>query len=304
MPRIVVVGLCNCETTASVEGFPVAYDPVRYPFFGLGMTVSGVGFNVAAALVALGDDVRLLSLVGRDAAGDLVRARVRALGLPDAYVLRPEMETAQSVILYDSGGRRMILTDLKDQQDRAYPEPLFRQALDGAAMAVVCNVNYARPLLRAAQAVGVPLATDVHAVSALDDPYNADFMAAADVLFMSHERLPEEPFSWAQKVMHRYGPDLLVVGLGASGALLVCTDGSWHHESAWAPRGVVNTVGAGDALFAAFVHAYAVTGDPRLALRRAVVFAGHKIGSSGGAQGFLSAPELEALAGARAGTSS
>jgi ribokinase len=60
-------------------------------------------------------------------------------------------------------------------------------------------------------------------------------------------------------------------------------------------RPIVNTIGAGDALFSAFVHYYAATRAPYEAIRRAITFAGYKIGAAGAAEGFLSAPALEAL---------
>ncbi|MEZ4583080.1 MAG: hypothetical protein R3A10_15840 [Caldilineaceae bacterium] len=62
------------------------------------------------------------------------------------------------------------------------------------------------------------MATDVHAIAALDDAYNRDHMAHADILFMSHERLPVPPDAWA--VMARHASAVLVIGLGADGALL------------------------------------------------------------------------------------
>ena len=66
MSNILVSGLINIETTLKVDGFPIAYEPVRYPFWGVRSTVSGVGYNIAKALTTLGDSVRLLSLIGRD----------------------------------------------------------------------------------------------------------------------------------------------------------------------------------------------------------------------------------------------
>ncbi len=78
MARILVSGLINIETTLRVERFPIEYEPVRYPFFGVRSTVSGVGYNVAKALTVLGDDVRFLSMIGRDAPGEIVRPALRA----------------------------------------------------------------------------------------------------------------------------------------------------------------------------------------------------------------------------------
>ena len=58
---------------------------------------------------------------------------------------------------------------------------------------------------------------------------------------------------------------------------------------------VVNTVGAGDALFSAFIHHFAEGCAPVEALLRAELFASAKIRVSGAAKGFVTAGELEAL---------
>ncbi len=50
-------------------------------------------------------------------------------------------------------------------------------------------------------------------------------------------------------------------------------------------------------LFSTFVHGYARTHDPDMALRKAIVFASYKIGEVGAAQGFLDARRLDALYG-------
>jgi ribokinase len=56
---------------------------------------------------------------------------------------------------------------------------------------------------------------------------------------------------------------------------------------------VVNTIGAGDALFSSFLDGFLRTKDPYQALRRAMVFASYKIGEKGAAEGFLSRTELD-----------
>jgi len=290
---ILISGLINIETTCRVSGFPIAYNPVNYPFFGVNSTVSGVGYNVARALTTLGDDVRFCSLIGDDLAGGQVLAALAVDSIDDRFICTHEGETAQSVILYDPHGRRQIHTDLKDIQDRPYPLATFERALAGADFCALCNINFSRPLLTAARRAGVSIATDVHAIAALDDAYNADFMAAADVLFMSDEQLPTSPEAWAAAVIDRYAPQVLVIGLGARGALLaVPADDFMYIIPAVQMRPIANTIGAGDALFSAFLHTYAWTGDPYLSLRRAVVFAGWKIGVASAADGFLTAVEL------------
>ena len=67
-------------------------------------------------------------------------------------------------------------------------------------------------------------------------------------------------------------------------------------ESAEACEGeVVNTVGAGDALFSAFVHFYAQGMEPLECLKRAQIFASAKIRVSGASRGFVTEAEIEEM---------
>ncbi len=294
MSCVLVAGLINLETTLRVDAFPVGYCPVRYPFWGIATTVSGVGYNVAKALTVLGDEVRLVSLVGEgDPQTTLVREALARDGIGQEFVLAEAAQTAQSVILYDGEGRRQIHVDLKDLQERTYPEARFAEALEGVDLAVLCNINFSRPFLQQARQRGIPIATDVHTLSDLEDGYNRDFMTASDILFMSNEQLPEAPEVWARRVLDRYSPSIVVIGMGAQGALLATRDGMLMHVPAVVTRPIVNTIGAGDALFSAFIHFYAQGCTPQAALERAVVFASYKIGAQGAAEGFLDEVALE-----------
>lgn len=291
--RFLISGLINVETTLRIDGFPLAYNPVNYPFFGVQSRVSGVGYNLARALLTLGHEVRFLSLVGQDSASFLVQNALRRDGIPAHGVLTSLRETPQSVILYETSGRRQIHTDLKDVQEQIYPPERFAEALQGCDWAALCNINFSRPMLEVAARAGLPIATDVHAITRLEDEYNQDFMRAAQVLFMSHENLSLRPEDWLRAIGQRFGTPVAVVGLGADGALLGLRGGAeiWHVPSVFT-RPVVNTIGAGDALFSAFLHGYAQSGDAWQALRQAVVFASYKIGVASAAEGFLDAEGL------------
>jgi acarbose 7IV-phosphotransferase len=206
-------------------------------------------------------------------------------------------QTAQSVIIYNGEGQRQIHTDLKDIQERPYPPHLFESALADCSLAILCNINFNRPFLQPARRAGKIVATDVHTIADLDDEYNRDYMAAAHVLFMSDERLPCSPEEWAQRLQNRHGAEIIVIGLGSEGALLAVRDDNFMERvPAVSVRPIVNTIGAGDALFSAFNHVYHHTHDPYEAIKGAVLFAGYKIGTAGAADGFLGHEELDALA--------
>jgi ribokinase len=295
MSKILVAGLTNIEITLKVESFPINYSPVLYPFHGINSSVSGVGFNVAKALTRLGNSVNFLSLVGKDAAQKLIKQALSDEDIRGKFILDRLKQTPHSVVIYDPYGNRQINVDLKDIQDSFYPQVLFEQALAECSLAVLCNINFSRPFLDAARRAGKPIATDVHAIHNIEDSYNRDYMAAANILFMSHERLPCSPEDWAKWVMHVYGTDIIVIGLGAEGALLsVRQDNFIERIPAVYTRPVVNSIGAGDALFSSFIHYYQQTNDPYEAIRKAVVYASYKIGATSAADGFLSQDELDA----------
>ncbi|MFN8371433.1 MAG: carbohydrate kinase family protein [Anaerolineae bacterium] len=293
---ILVSGLINIEITLKIDGFPIEYFPVRYPFGGVNSSVSGVGYNISKALTTLGDEVDFLSLIGKDAARTMIYEALAHDRIPAAHVLDVMPATSHSVILYDDSGRRQINVDLKDSQKTPFDEDTARASVKACSLAVLCNINFSRALLRLAQGAGKPIATDIHAIHDLEDEYNRDFMAAAHILFQSHEKLPVSPEEWARLIFKRYGTEIVVIGMGGGGALLAMRQHNiMERIPAVQTRPIVNTIGAGDALFSAFVHFYNKTHDAYAALQKATVFASYKIGEKGAADGFLNEAALDAL---------
>nr|MBP7635681.1 carbohydrate kinase family protein [Candidatus Ozemobacteraceae bacterium] len=113
------------------------------------------------------------------------------------------------------------------------------------------------------------------------------------ILFMSHEGLPCPPEAFAAELLGRFPARFLVIGLGVEGALLAERGRPPKRVPAVTPRPVVNSIGAGDALFAAFLDGWLRYGDAAAALARAVFYAGWKIGDNGGAAGLMTAAELD-----------
>lgn len=295
MKPILVSGEITVETTLRVESFPLDYQPVSFPFFQMASTVAGVGVNQGLAHKALGRPARLLGLIAEDARGTMIRQGLEAQGLDPSGLRARLRESTQSLILYEPSGRRMIFNDLKDTQEAAYPEADFDRALDGCAAAMLGNLNFNRPFLARARAAGVPVITDVHVLSDPDDPYNRDFLAGADLLFVSNEHFAGRETEFAAELLARSPCRLLVIGAGAAGAWVYDRAADqWHHSPARSLRPLVNTVGAGDALSAAFTDGWLRGLSPAAALDRACVFAGWKVGAAGAAEGFLTLAELEA----------
>lgn len=292
--KFFVAGLVNLETTVQVQSFPLEYAPVQYPFFGIHSAASGVGLNLALALATLGASVSLCAFIGQDSAGSVVKAQLDGMKL--ALQLDAISEHPQSVVLVDKDGRRGIHTDLKDVQDRRFDPKMLEVALRGADAALIGNVNFARPALALARAAGIPVYTDLHAIRDLKNPYDQEFLAIANVLFLSGDHLPAEPLDLALEAFNRHTQlQIVVVGAGARGAWLFERGLSAHLEPGIPNPAMRSTVGAGDALCSSFAYFFSQSGNARFAIARAVRFASHKLSAMGGASGFLTAAELERL---------
>jgi len=296
MSTVLVSGLINIETTLRVDQFPIPYFPVTYPFHQINTTVAGVGFNISKALATLGNQVQLLSIIGSDFYSDIIRQTYNQLGLSEVGILSLDEKTAQSIVLYDSQGNRQIYTDLKDIQDQTYPAQTFEEKSAGCDICVLSNINFSRPLLPLAKARNIPIACDVHAIRDLEDAYNRDFIQYADILFCSHENLAFAPQELIRQLWSRFQTPLCVIGLGAEGALLgIRQQQKLEHFPIVSTRPIVNTIGAGDALFSAFLDGFLQGLSPQKSLERAMLFASYKIGARGAAEGFLTQIELDDL---------
>jgi acarbose 7IV-phosphotransferase len=300
--KIVVVGVTSLYMSVPVDQFPVRYQPSRSPNW-LRAGAAGAGCHIAKILRALGDEVNLCTVIGRDPPGALIRTELAGEGLLGPCVVEAQASSL-GVVLVAPDGRRMGHPYLAMVNSVEYPADVFRQSLRGADLAILTNSRFARPLLRHARRHGVPIAVDVHLITDIDDCYNQPWLEVADVIFCSHERLPCPPAEWVKRVFERY-PGCAIAGIGcaAAGCVLGLRDGRLVQVPAAAPRGIVSTAGAGDTLFASFVHGWLATGNPIKAVERAVLCAGWAIGDSFPCEATLTGEQvdiLEAVCGVRA----
>jgi acarbose 7IV-phosphotransferase len=277
MSEIVVAGLTSMHVTVPVEGFPLEHERVVHPEW-VRIGVSAGGCHIAKILQTLGDDVRLCTVVGVDLVGEAVRADLRAHSLYGPGVINVP-ESSLGVVLAAPDERRRAHAYRGTVDAVEYPVEVFRQQAKGAELAILTDAHFCRPLLEHATALGIPVAVDVHRITDLEDEWNRPWLEAAEVVFCSHEQLPCEPVEWVARVFKRY-PRCGVVGIGRAerGCLVGLADGRLVQAEAVTPLGVVNTGGAGDSLFASFLHGWVATGDPVDSLRKAAVHVGWKIG--------------------------
>lgn len=296
MSKIVVAGLVNVETTVKIDSFPIEYAPIDFPFFGIQSQASGVGLNIGKALTTLGDNVILLSMIGKDSSGIIVKNALNDCEIPTNYIIDNLSSTPQTVALFDASGKRKIYCDLKEIQESSYDEEIFKKTIKNASIVCLCNINFSRNLLKIAKDSNKIIATDVQVLGDIHDIYNADYMRYANILFLSNENIKGSVEAFVKEIANEYNNDIIVVGLGSEGALLyVRKDNYMKRYKAVKTRKIVNTIGAGDSLFSCFIHFYAKNFNPYEAIKKAIVFASYKIGVASAADGFVTEEELERL---------
>lgn len=294
MSKILISGLINTETTVKVKGFPIQYFPIDYPFFGVNTKVSGVAYNLAKALNTLGDDISLISMIGNDFAAEYILKEMNEIKVDTQLVNKKLKETPSSVVLFAPDGRRQIYCDLKDVQESTYD--FNKEMYENCDIVIACNTNFNRDLLKLAKNDGKIIATDVHVLSNINDEYNKDFMENANILFLSDENIKGDYKEFVKSIEETYGNDIIVLGRGSKGALMyVKAENKFYELPAVKVGDVVNTVGAGDALFSSFIHYIAKGLSPLEALNHAQVFASYKIGFNGASEGFADEQLIEAL---------
>ncbi|EST27166.1 carbohydrate kinase family protein [Streptomyces niveus] len=294
MPQIMVIGMTRLAMTVPVDGFPLQYDSFRRTSW-LRCAVVGAAYNIASALSSLGSAPHLCTLVGKDDAGEVIKTALRRRGLDGRGVVEAE-ESAKTVILVEPEGR-VARSSWTAEYRGDYPMERYIERAVGADLAVVTSHPFGLPFLDVSkELLGLPVAVDLHMSADMDDERQQPWFESADVLFCSHERLPCTPEEWIGEVFRRFpGCRIAAVGRGEEGCTMGVWDGRLVDIASAAPRPIRSTDGAGDALFASFLHLWMASGEPVEALASAILFAGWKIGDDSASDGFVSATELAAL---------
>jgi len=292
MNNILVSGHIGIEITAKITQFPIEYTPIEYEFYGVNTTVASVGYNIVKAIKTLGGDPIFFSVTGNDIYRNIILNEIENIGINTEYVLPIAEKTSQSVILYNEN-KRKIICDLKNVQEIKYPIVKINEIINKVDIAILCNINYSRELLKKVKSYGKTIATDVHVLDDVNDKYSKDFMEYSDILFFSNENILGVEKEFLKRIIETYNNKIIVIGLGEKGVLMyVREENIVKQYPAVKTRDIVNTIGAGDALFSSFIYFYNKTKDPYYAIEKAIIFASYKIGENGAAQGFLSEEEL------------
>ncbi|MBR5420849.1 MAG: carbohydrate kinase family protein [Lachnospiraceae bacterium] len=294
MSTFVVAGITQLETIVNVEHLPVEYVPMSSTPFSINIAPGGDAYNETVALTWLGDEVRLLSVVGRDTDMKLLSNPGHKVKIETDLMLPLADDMPMQVILCDKERNQQIFEDIKGLRDITYDMAMVPPHIAHSDMVVLSNANFCRPFIKAAQRFNKPIAVNIHEFRREKEQYNEDFLSAASVLYFSDDTLTEDPFDFVKSIADKYNTDIIILGQGAKGLVLYDRKRNINvHYNTVKTNEVVNTAGAGNALLACFLHFYLETGDSTAAIKDALLFASYKIGYVGTSNGFLTVEQLE-----------
>ena len=296
MSKFMVAGFVQFETIVKVDDLPLPYKEFESIPETINTDIGGAGFNEAMALRWLGDDVDFMSMVAKNMSRTQIHAYLEEneVNLSTEYVLRKLDGMPTAVVLYKSSGKKQIFEDVKDIRTVEYDVGLFESQIQDKDMVLISNCNFCRPVLALAKKYNKPIALNVSSMRAEKIANKEDFLAAANIVYISDDDLEGDPYDCIDECKRKYNPEIVIMGLGSKGVILyIREDNSVIEYKPVKTYDVVNTVGAGNAMFSSFLHYYVKTKDARDAIKNALLFVSYKISFVGTSNGFMTEEQIE-----------
>ena len=295
MSKFMVAGFVQMETIVKVDGFPLSYKQFESIPDIINTSIGGAGFNEAMALKWLGNDVDFMSMVSRHMSNAQIEAylKINEVDLSTEYVLPLLDGMPTSVILY-SKGKKQTFEDVKDIRHVDYDVKLLESHIQDKDMVLISNCNFCRPIIEHKKKYNKPLALNVRSMRAEKIVNKEDFLKAADILYISDDDIEEDPYDCIKSCKEKYDPEIVIMGVGENGVIIYTReDNSFIDYKPVQTNEIVNTIGAGNALFSSFLHYYVKTKNPREAIKNALLFASYKIGFVGTSNGFMTEEQIQ-----------
>lgn len=292
---VIVFGDLNLDTSVNIHQFPLYVGDTMFSFNGISDVIGGAATNVAVGLSQLGNQVVFGSVIGNDAIGDQVTQHVVGKGIDARFVRRDWISTSRTVVLIDRQGNRQCINDPKQVHEYRYPETDLPEIFARSGLVYLSTQNWCRYLAQSAHSRGKTVAIDVQAIIDADE-YHRDFLAAADIVFLSTERLGMHSHDFIKKLWFDFDVAAVVATHGENGATL----GLKESRTIWYQPGfhigpVIDKTGAGDAFCAGFLTAVAGQQPLPDAVTFGQLTAAYKIMHKGSTNGFPSRAMLDEL---------
>lgn len=255
---------------------------VLWDVFSHATRLGGAALNFAAHFRRLGHEPRIVSAVGMDALGDAARAAITSLGLDTAFLQTTDrFSTGTASVQLGPGDH----TSFQIERPAAYDaveltDTILQQVVQWKPAwcyygTLFASSPHARHVLRrlldatpaAHRFYDVNLRPDFESRELVCELFRTSHVVKLNERELAEVHrwlgLPSDPEAFCRSGSARYGWQGACVTLGARGCAMIV--GREYVESDGVPVAVIDTVGAGDAFAAAFVHGL-VAGWPAAAV--------------------------------------
>ena len=237
----------------------------------------GSPLNVAVGLSRLGVPTTLLTQLGDDAYGELVRAHLAASGV-NVALLGPPGRTGSATVRLDAAGQASYSFDVRwDPPPDPLPDGYDQLHVGSLGATLPPGADVVAALVRQARERGMGISLDPNIRPAMTPELGEvrrrvhELVALADVVKLSEEDAGAVfPRRTADQVLDDLlaagAPVLVVLTRGDAGAMLASPTARVSVAAAAAP--VVDTIGAGDSFMAALLAGLRPLGRPAPPLDR------------------------------------
>lgn len=299
---VVVVSGAGIDTNVYLPGADIDFS-VESNFTQNIDMVGQAGGYAARGFARLGRRTVLIDTVGADYHGEFIRRELERDGIVLDGVFTDPAGTRRSVNFIYADGRRKNFYDGKGAAS-FHPDPAVCARLFARSRLAHFNIiNWARELLPVASGAEVVIACDIQDVVAANDPYRAEFIDAADVLFFSSVN-HADPAPLIRTFMTRGRTKIVVAGMGARGCAVGREGTITRYPPVRLDRPVVDTNGAGDGLAVGFLSSYILDGVPlEEAILRGQIAARYSSSIRGKSDALITQEQLDHYVTVRGGTS-
>jgi fructokinase len=247
---------------------------VLWDVFGDQEHLGGASFNFAAHLTRLGHEVEFVSAVGEDVRGQRILDRMREMGVSSRYVgCDREHETGTVRVKLNAAGqpqfviRRPAAYDFPQLSESDFTQ-LFREPVDWVYFGTLQQTSPPAKALTSRLLDAAGSAHKFYDLNLRPNSYDAalvsELMGRASIMKMNDEEVtaiaqmfgdpPQSLEKFCRDYARKFDWEAVCVTQGAKGCALLMGEQFVEVEGYRVP--VADTVGAGDAFAAAFVHGF------------------------------------------------
>lgn len=270
MSDILVVGSLNADLVVRAPRFPQPGETISGE--DLQTLPGGKGANQAVAAARLGASVSMLGRVGKDSFGDILIHNLQSNQVDTSHVRRDEASTGTAIIIVDSKGQNSIVlspgangkVSPTDVETASFSDPLTRPSGQSGQRFSLLLLQLEIPIetvLSAAQRAkesALQVVLNPAPARALPDQLISlpDFLVPNEneLALLTNQTVNDiSSAEKASKLLLERGAQMVIVTLGANGALIVTGEQTKHIPPF--KVNVVDTTAAGDAFIGGFASA-------------------------------------------------